>query len=101
MGGLASRQTENFLSERVAKYLRREGICERGAIVIRFFASVVIGLIAGAMGGLVGVGGGVFMVPVDVGVAESASARGSWDKPCRYRLHRDNWCYRLWTSKIC
>jgi hypothetical protein len=31
-GGLASRQTENFLSERVAKYLRREGICERGRL---------------------------------------------------------------------
>jgi len=44
--------------------LRREGICGKGAIVIRFFASVVIGLIAGAMGGLVGVGGGVFMVPL-------------------------------------
>jgi Predicted permeases len=32
--------------------------------MIRLFASVVIGLIAGAMGGLVGVGGGVFMVPL-------------------------------------
>jgi uncharacterized membrane protein YfcA len=48
----------------VAKYLRREGICGKGAIVIRFFASVVIGLVAGAMGGLAGLGGGVFMVPL-------------------------------------
>jgi len=32
--------------------------------VIRLFVSVVIGLVAGMMGGLVGLGGGVFMVPL-------------------------------------
>jgi len=32
--------------------------------VIRLFVSAVIGLVAGMMGGLVGLGGGVFMVPL-------------------------------------
>ena len=32
--------------------------------MIRLFVSVVIGLVAGMMGGLVGLGGGVFMVPL-------------------------------------
>jgi uncharacterized membrane protein YfcA len=48
----------------MAKYLRREEFAEKGAIVIRLFVSAVIGLVAGMMGGLVGLGGGVFMVPL-------------------------------------
>lgn len=32
--------------------------------MIRLFVSAVIGLVAGMMGGLVGLGGGVFMVPL-------------------------------------
>ena len=48
----------------MAKYLQHKELPEKGAILIRFFASVAIGLVAGMMGGLVGVGGGVFMVPL-------------------------------------
>jgi len=48
----------------------------------------LIGLIAGIFGGLVGLGGGVVMIPLMVGVLKMTQHPGPRDKSCSSCLHR-------------